>query len=91
MLYGVECSGNQEDKLRELKKFLQKIKVIPFSFAKYQYARGLARLKRQGTPIDDFDLLIGCTAVAGNMVMVTDNVKHFDRIQGIDLENWIER
>lgn len=41
--------------------------------------------------IEDFDLLIGCTAVAKGLVMVTDNTKHFSRIEGIELEDWIER
>ena len=34
------------------------------------------------------DLLIGCTSVAEDLVMVTNNVKHFSRIEGIQIENW---
>ena len=49
------------------------------------------RLALAGTPTGDFDLLIGCTAVAEGMVMVTENVKDFQNIQGIQIENWIER
>ena len=41
--------------------------------------------------IEDYDLLIGCTAVANGMIMVTDNTKHFSRIDGIQLENWVDR
>ena len=45
-----------------------------------------------GTPADDdFDLLIGCTVIVNDMVMVTDNLKHFKNFSGIQLENWIER
>lgn len=36
-------------------------------------------------------LLIGCTAVVNDMVMVTENMKHFKNLTGIQLENWIER
>jgi tRNA(fMet)-specific endonuclease VapC len=51
-----------------------------------------ARLRLAGTPADDdFDLLIGCSAVVEKMVMVTDNIKHFKNIDGIHLENWINR
>ena len=48
-------------------------------------------LVKSGRMIEDFDLLIGCTAVANNMIMVTDNIKHFSRIYGIQLENWVNR
>jgi len=41
--------------------------------------------------ISDFDLLIGCTATENNLIMVTENVGEFERIQGIRIENWIER
>lgn len=70
---------------------MQKIRIIPFAFAKKQYAKERSWLRKQGTPIDDFDLLIGCTASAGEMKMVTDNRKHFDRIRNIQVENWIDR
>lgn len=41
--------------------------------------------------IDEFDLLIAATALAGDYVLVTDNVKHFQRIEGLRIENWITR
>ena len=54
------------------------------------YADEKARMEMAGTPShDDFDLLIGCTSVAEGMVMVTQNVKDFKNIKGIQIENWI--
>lgn len=44
-----------------------------------------------GTPIDDFDLLIGATAKAYNMVLVTENLRHLERIEGVTIENWVSR
>ena len=41
--------------------------------------------------ISDFDLLIGCTAVANDLIMVTENTKEFERITGIQIENWVVR
>lgn len=41
--------------------------------------------------ISDFDLLIGTTALVNNLIMVTENVKEFDRIKKIKLENWVKR
>lgn len=40
---------------------------------------------------DEFDLLIGVTAVENDLIMVTDNTKDFSHIKGIKLENWIKR
>jgi len=49
-------------------------------------------LRKIGKPInDEFDLLIGITAVENNLTLVTDNVKDFDRIEGIMIENWYKR
>ena len=45
----------------------------------------------QGTPIEDLDLFIGCTAVANQMIMVTENKKHLGRILNIEIENWVHR
>ena len=60
--------------------------------AELKYGAEKARLRVAGTPADDdFDLLIGCTAVVNDMVMVTENMKHFKNLTGIQLENWIER
>ena len=55
------------------------------------YAVEKARLALAGTPTGEFDLLIGCTAVSKKMVLVTENVKDFQNIKDIQIENWIER
>ena len=45
-------------------------------------------LESQGAPLDDFDLVIAATALAFNLTLVTNNEKHFQRLQGLKLENW---
>jgi tRNA(fMet)-specific endonuclease VapC len=68
------------------------IKILPINDAIDIAAREKVRLRLAGTPCDDnFDLLIACTAIANDMVCVTDNTKDFFRFQGIRLENWISR
>ena len=52
------------------------------------YAKEKARLRKIGTPIDDFDLLIGVTSVTHNLTLVTNNSNHFKRIKDIALEDW---
>ncbi len=49
-----------------------------------------ALLERQGNRIDEMDLLIASTALCHNMILVTNNEKHFSRIEGLALENWAE-
>ena len=47
-----------------------------------------ADLRKQGNPIDDIDLLIAGTALAHNLVLVTHNRKHFERIESLQVEDW---
>ena len=89
--YGVECSAKKEYNARILQDFLQDTNVIPFKDAINCFASEKAKLKKVGLKIDDFDLLIGCTAKQNNLTVVTDNIKHFQRIDDIHIENWIQR
>jgi len=47
-----------------------------------------ASLKKTGRLIDDIDILIAGIALSNNLVMVTDNTDHFERIAGLKVENW---
>lgn len=92
--YGAELGRRKGLKRRveHLNEFLTSINILPISGAIDLYASEKARLRLAGTPADDdFDLLIGCTAIVNDMVMVMENVKHFKDYTGIRLENWIER
>lgn len=39
--------------------------------------------------IDDFDILIGSTAINNDMILVTDNIRHLSRLEGIEMDDWI--
>ena len=54
----------------------------------HTFAKERVRLWTAGNKIEDFDLLIGCAAKAKGLVMVTHNRKHFEHIEGIDIEDW---
>ena len=86
--FGVENSEKKEKNQKVLENLLTGVKVLPIFHCIDLYAKEKARLRKAGTPIDDFDLLIGVTSVAHNMIMVTNNTKEFKRINGIDLEDW---
>lgn len=92
--FGVELLRQRDgiDKSEGLMKFLDAIKILPIADAVDVAAKEKIRLRLAGTPCDDnFDLLIGCTAIAYNFVCVTDNTKHFEKFEDIILENWIFR
>lgn len=89
-IYG-QIKGGPKYRDQRLNQFFSTIKVLPINIAFDLYANEKARLQIAGTPADDFDLLIGCTAVSKKMIMVTENVKDFKNIKDIKLENWIQR
>ena len=47
-----------------------------------------ASLEKSGTPLDDFDLTIASCALSYNLTLVTNNLKHFSRIEGLKITNW---
>ena len=71
-----------------IEELINKFKQIPIHNSLDIFAKEKARLQKQGNIIDDFDLLIGATAIGNKMVLVTNNEKHFNRLIGIQLENW---
>nr|VFJ65858.1 MAG: tRNA(fMet)-specific endonuclease VapC [Candidatus Kentron sp. FM]VFJ77204.1 MAG: tRNA(fMet)-specific endonuclease VapC [Candidatus Kentron sp. FM]VFK22408.1 MAG: tRNA(fMet)-specific endonuclease VapC [Candidatus Kentron sp. FM] len=50
-----------------------------------------AELRKVGKPLDDIDLLIAGVAIANNRVLVTHNRSHFERIEGLAIEDWSEK
>lgn len=54
------------------------------------FGKNKAVLSKSGTPLDDMDLLIGSTAMARGMTVVTHNVRHFSRISGLRVEDWLD-
>ena len=61
-----------------MEQFFEDINVLPVAPVFERYGTEKARLRLAGTPTGDFDLLIGCTSVEEDMVMVTENVDDFN-------------
>jgi tRNA(fMet)-specific endonuclease VapC len=49
-----------------------------------------AQLKQRGQPVGDADTLIGASALIHGLVVVTNNEAHFERIPGLQIENWLK-
>lgn len=63
--------------------------VLPHGESAAQLAGEIqGKLLREGFGLADMDLMLGAHALAGNLIMVTDNTKHFERIPGLLIQNW---
>jgi tRNA(fMet)-specific endonuclease VapC len=91
LVYGAENSKNPSKNHEIINQFVDQITILPIYDSILNYGKEKARLRKIGKMVSDFDLLIGCTAVEKGLVMVTENLKDFQRISNIRLENWIER
>jgi tRNA(fMet)-specific endonuclease VapC len=88
--YGAENSNNPQKHHQVVDMFLYGLTVIPIVKAIDIYAKEKVRLKKMGTPLhDEFDLIIGASAIANDLTLVTDNVKHFINFKDINIRNWI--
>lgn len=89
--FGAENSDNAAKSHKAVDAFLNGLTIIPIYGCIKRYAKEKVRLRKLGKPMnDEFDLLIGVTAVENKLTLVTDNTKHFNNISGIKLENWFK-
>ncbi|MBU2555652.1 MAG: type II toxin-antitoxin system VapC family toxin [Bacteroidetes bacterium] len=91
LVYGAENSSNPAKNLALIEQFAGQVSILPILDSIYFYGKEKARLRSNGTMISDFDLLIGSTAVEKDLIMVTENIREFERISHIKFENWVDR
>lgn len=91
LVFGAENSDNPQKNQDVIDKFTSQITILPIFDSISKYGKEKARLRKAGIMISDFDLLIGCTAAENELIMVTENIKEFERISEIQIENWIFR
>ncbi len=90
--YGAENSDNPLKSHKSVDAFVSGLSIIPIFGSIRRYAKEKVRLRRIGKPMhDEFDLLIGVTAIENELTLVTDNIKDFERLDGIILENWFKQ
>ena len=90
LYFGVAKAENKKRKLEDIEKIQKLFRVIPVYSSFKEYGEIRFTLEHSGMRVDQFDLLIGATALHHQMTLVTSNIKHFNRIQGINIENWKE-
>ena len=89
LYYGAYKSQRTNANLAKVRRIEKAFHTIPVDFfISETFGMIKSHLESQGTPLDDFDLIIAATALAHNLILVTNNEKHFQRIDGLKLENW---
>jgi len=89
--HGVQKSSSPEKNSIALIQFLSILSVLPFDdLAAVEYGEICAHLQKQGTPIGTMDTLIAGHARAEGLVLVTNNVREFERVPELEIENWAE-
>jgi len=77
------------NKLRVFERFARVYGVLPLTTSTLDLAADIYQeLRRRGELIEDADILIAATALAHDAVLVTRNLKHFERVEGLRLESW---
>lgn len=90
LIYGAYKSQFVEKNLKAIEHFL-----IPFDVAEYDYKAALeygklrASLEKKGQPIGSLDMLIAAHALSLDITLVTNNTKEFERVEGLEVENWV--
>lgn len=89
LYWGVSKSGSVRNQTA-LDKFLSPLTVINYDqSAARKYGELRAYLDKQGTPIGPLDMQIAAHALALGVTLVTNNVREFERVPGLKVENWV--
>jgi len=87
--YGIEKSSNSDKNREALEKFLTPIEIIDYDYdATVEYGKIRVELEKKGIPIGSLDMLIASHAKSLDVILVTNNVREFQRISGLRIENW---
>jgi tRNA(fMet)-specific endonuclease VapC len=90
LIYGAEKSSRPVEKLAVVEQFAARLAVLPFADkAAAHYGNIRAHLERAGRPAGAHDMMLGGHARSEGLVMVTTNVRGFERMDGLRIENWV--
>jgi tRNA(fMet)-specific endonuclease VapC len=89
--HGVEKSSKVSHNLYKVEDFVSRLEVLSYDEnAAAHYGNIRADLEKKGTPIGVNDLHIAGHARSKSLILVTNNIREFERVDGLRLENWID-
>lgn len=90
LIYGAEKSANPERNLADVEGFAARLEVLPYDTQAAAHSGQLrAELARIGKPIGPYDQMIAGHARAQGLILVTNNLREFDRVPGLRVEDWV--
>ena len=88
LYFGLAKAEDKKRKLDDIREVQRLFRVIPAYASFKEYGEIRYSLEHTGQRVDQFDLLIGATALHHDLTLVTSTLKHFERMQGVKIENW---
>jgi tRNA(fMet)-specific endonuclease VapC len=90
LFFGAFNSARVEHNVSAVRKLARTVSFLPLDdLAQEFFGKIKAELRRNGTTLEDSDILIAATALSTHRVLVSNNIQHFSRIPGLKLENWM--
>lgn len=91
LYFGARKSQRPARNEQALEQFLLPLEIVRFDLeAAMAYGRVRAALERRGTPIGPLDTLIAAHAVSLGLTLVTNNIREFERVPNLELDNWVD-
>lgn len=92
LFYGAEKSVRQKEALTGVESFIARLTVLNFTAEAAAHAAQIrAELQKQGKAIGSYDIMIAGHARSEGLVLVGNNLKEFERVDGLRLENWVNQ
>ncbi len=89
LIFGAERSAKPEQNQVDIDGMLARLDILHFDEkAAVHFGQIRAELYTAGTPIGPYDMMIAGHARSQGLILVTNNIKEFERVQGLRLENW---
>jgi tRNA(fMet)-specific endonuclease VapC len=90
IIYGAEKSARPVENLAIIEQFVARLDVLSFGErAATHYGQLRAELERAGHPVGIHDMMIGGHARSEGLTLVSNNLREFQRMEGLRLENWV--
>lgn len=92
LYFGAYNSSKLDDNLKLISELISEINILNFDPKSGEHFGKLkSALKNKGKMLNDSDLFIAATAISNNMILVTNNEKHFQRIENLTTQNWTKQ
>lgn len=92
LIYGAEKSAYSRKNLDVVEGFVARLEVLPYDYEAAVHSGQLrAELAEKGMPIGPYDQMIAGHARSQGLILVSDNLREFEKVPGLRIENWVAR